>query len=147
MLQHKYITVNTDQMKEYKKATGWVGDLVDYAAHMFNKWMAEMVPEARIINVEKTFWTDNIHPVECNSATWYDCKSVKLSVWLETDKIIPRDIYLTKKGEKKMSSCGYKKGDSLYMVSNFDENGRADISCNPSGVITTKLSKEDFVIG
>lgn len=79
MVKHKYITVNSDQKKEAK----FTGDLHDFACQKLNEWIMDYEPASRIINIESHSWRDEIRPKQCDSSTWYDRFSVRLSVWYE----------------------------------------------------------------
>ncbi len=81
-INHKYILVNTDEMKKEK----FDGDLADFAGMKLSMWKCEEMPDARVISIEKSVWTDEIKPRMDNSSTWYKRTSMQLSVWLENKK-------------------------------------------------------------
>lgn len=79
MICHTYIIVNSDMQKEEQ----FDGDLADFACIKLNVWITEHDPSCRIINIESSFWRDEIRPSQCNSSTWYKRSSMQLSVWYE----------------------------------------------------------------
>lgn len=81
MVQHTYLTVNTDEMTELR----FNGNLADFACAALNEWLEKQNENIRIINIESDFWKDEIRPVMCDSSTWYTRRSMQLSVWYEAN--------------------------------------------------------------
>lgn len=131
LLVHKYIDVNEDEMKKHKE-TGWRGDLADYASYVFNRWKEKMLPDAQVANVEATNWTETIKPRMDNSATWYNCRFIRLSVWMRSENPIPLKVKLTEKGRKEFKHYeGYIELPWLWMVTEMDDHGTAGIAKAP----------------
>lgn len=84
-VMHLDITVNEDMMK----AKNFDGCLKDFAAEKLNEAIEKLsqqqppVDVKEIVSIQEYTWQSEIHPLECDSSTWYKRNGVRLSVWLQ----------------------------------------------------------------
>lgn len=78
MIKYLHVHVDSDMQKLDKHE----GSLREYAAIKLSDECRKLkIRDADIISIESSSWSQEMRPVMCNSATWYNQSCVELSVW------------------------------------------------------------------
>ena len=84
-VKHLDVTVNDDMLK----AENFDGNLREFAARKLNEAIEKLAGQQppievqSIAGIQEYAWQSEIHPLECDSGTWYKRNAVRLSVWLQ----------------------------------------------------------------